>query len=149
MPEELIEKKLELRGLNEALGTLRQLFLATFDFVVHSETEKSKGIYDHGLIAAARKAIHHKDNGNIDTGALWAWIKPKMTFIEQTKDTNPAASFGHILGGYESRYYGYQWSLVYSTDLFTEFQKNGIMNKEVGMKYRKKILAPGGTKSGM
>jgi Zn-dependent oligopeptidase len=65
------------------------------------------------------------------------------------KDTNPAASFGHIMGGYESRYYGYQWALVYSSDLFTEFQKHGLLNKEVGMKYRKKILAPGGTKPAM
>jgi hypothetical protein len=45
---------------------------ATFDFVIHSEAEKSEGIYEHGLIAEARKELPHKENHEIDTGAFWA-----------------------------------------------------------------------------
>ena len=68
-----------------------------------------------------------------------------LTFIEHEKGTNPAASFGHILGGYESQYYGYLWSQVYSCDAFEQFKQNGVMNKELGLKYRKNILGPGGS----
>ena len=59
------------------------------------------------------------------------------------------ATFAHsIKNSYASRYYCYQWALVYSSDLFTEFEKHGIMSKEVGKRYRKYILEPSGLNSG-
>ena len=48
------------------------------------------------------------------------------------------------MGGYQSGYYGYLWSEVYSADLFTLF-KSDVMNSDVGMNYRKSILAVGGS----
>lgn len=52
------------------------------------------------------------------------------------------------MGGYESGYYGYLWSEVYSADLFVAFGGK-LMDPETGLRYRKTILAPGGSKDGM
>ena len=43
----------------------------------------------------------------------------------------------------------YLWSIIYSYDMFSEFQKHGIYNKELGLKYRKEVLEKGGTISGI
>lgn len=49
--------------------------------------------------------------------------------------------FKHI-AGYDSGYYGYLWSEVFSIDMFTIFQ-NDVLNENIGKKYRLKILEPG------
>lgn len=55
-------------------------------------------------------------------------------------------SFGH-LNGYSAIYYTYMWSLVISKDMFSRFDKAGILDKATSMDYRRKILGPGGTKA--
>lgn len=57
------------------------------------------------------------------------------------------ANWPHMFG-YDSQYYGYQWSLVYAHDLFSFFAKD-CMNKELGQKLRTQVLAVGGAKSGL
>lgn len=140
MPDELFDKMIAVNMEKESSATLSQLFLASFDLIVHTATDKTKELHPDSFIAKARQSLVMKEDGLVDTGALWGSLKETMSGIKQTPGTNPAASFGHIYGGYESQYYGYLWSLVYSCDLFTEFQEKGIMNKEVGDKYRRLIL---------
>ena len=87
--------------------------------------------------------------GAVKTQQLWHSLSSHLMFTEQQPNTNPAASFGHIFGGYESQYYGYLWSKVYSSDVFDQFKKEGIMNKDLGRKYREIIMAPGGSVDSM
>jgi thimet oligopeptidase len=58
------------------------------------------------------------------------------------KDTLFPAGFGHLVG-YDAGYYSYLWALVYAQDAFSEFEKHGITNHEVGMRWRKEVLEKG------
>jgi thimet oligopeptidase len=58
------------------------------------------------------------------------------------KDTLFPAGFGHLVG-YDAGYYSYLWALVYAQDAFSEFEKKGITNQEVGMRWRKEVLEKG------
>lgn len=41
LPNELIDKKLEIKNLNEASFTLRQIHYGTFDFLLHSANDQT------------------------------------------------------------------------------------------------------------
>lgn len=54
-------------------------------------------------------------------------------------------SFSH-LAGYAAAYYTYRWSIVIADDMFTRFQAHGLSDRETAARYRRLVLAPGGTK---
>ena len=59
-------------------------------------------------------------------------------------------AWGHLGGGYDARYYSYVWTMVVACDLYSKFAgKSMEEQKIIGEEYRKKIMEPGGTKSGM
>lgn len=93
-----------------------------------------------------RKSIKKKSDFIVDTQDLWHQLQRKIDQSNSLENTNPAATFGHIISGYDSQYFSYLWSKVYSFDIFQHIQRQGLLNKEVGMKYRKIILAPGGSR---
>lgn len=55
------------------------------------------------------------------------------------------ANFDHLIG-YGARYYGYLFSKVYALDLFDTIKQHGLLNPEIGRKYRDTIIAKGGSK---
>ena len=88
-------------------------------------------------------------NNNIDTRELWEKLYKNLRGFEDGKSGNMVAQVTHFVSSYQSQYYGYLWSKVYAQDLFSKFKKDGIFNQTTGMLYRKKVFAPGGTKTGM
>ena len=72
-----------------------------------------------------------------------------ITLMPRHPDTHFGASFGHMMSdGYVAGYYGYLWSNVYGDDMFSVFKGAGVLNPEIGMRYRSTILARGGTLDG-
>jgi Zn-dependent oligopeptidase len=123
---EMVQKLRKSATVGQALMTARQL---------------AYGLMDMDL---------HTSSGSIDLAKLSIDTIDRCTGIRPPDSTNFFAGFGHMVGGYAAGYYGYQWSLVYATDMFaSRFLKEGVLNPETGASYRKTILAPGCSRDGM
>lgn len=109
---------IDAKNMDSGLSYLRQVFFALLDMEYHTRPKA-------------------------DTTRLYAKLMEKITLIPMNPGTHPQASFGHLMGGYDAGYYGYLWSEVYSADMFSRFEKEGILNPELGVLYRKLILEPG------
>lgn len=59
------------------------------------------------------------------------------------------ADIGHFIGGYDAGYYGYLYSLVFSTDMFATCFKENPMDHAQGRRYRHTVLERGGSKDEM
>ena len=121
LPDELIAKMAALKHVADGQDYTNQAFLAMFDMTIHSS------------------------GPNVDVIKTWNDIKGSMTTSKVVPGTYGAASFTHMMGGYDAGYYGYLWSLVYAQDMFTRFEKGGLESPVVGMDYRRDILEPGAT----
>lgn len=122
--DDLIEKIKENKYLFNGLHYIRQLTLAQYDMTLHSNRKDVDVIADYNKLQDKLSPLIHND------GCL-------------------AANFGHLMGGYESGYYGYLWSEVYAAEVFQLFKQSGnIFNRDIGLHYRKSILEKGGTKTG-
>lgn len=143
LPDELIKKLIAAKNVSVALMNLRQLFFGFFDMACHMS------------------------NSPVNSAELYSKLRQEISLIPNSTGTNGAASFGHLMGGYEAAYYGYLCMLlvgrkfcclnfhcarigsqVYSADIFSVFKENGLFSQVVGKNYRKKILEVGGMQDG-
>ncbi|KAK3089945.1 hypothetical protein FSP39_007851 [Pinctada imbricata] len=121
IPDDLLEKLLKSKKANAGVFNLRQILLGMFDQTIHTQ-EKA------------------------DTAETLSRLSEEYLGFASTPNTNMAASFGHVAGGYDAQYYGYMWSEVFCMDMFySRFKKEGIMSPKVGADYRNYILKPGGS----
>jgi len=123
LPEPLISAMIRAKNMDAGYHYMRQLFFASIDLKLHSLVDPKKPE---------------------DTTVLWRREFEGMFGIRMPEGAAPLASFGHLMGGYDAGYYGYLWSKVFAVDLFTEFERGGLESAEVGKRYRKSILEPGG-----
>ena len=121
LDDETINKMIAAKQYATGSFYLRQNFLAQIDMRYHLAKKK------------------------LDSTKYWSKYSKKIRGVPLREGAYPQASFDHIMGGYDAGYYGYLWAEVIAQDFFSEFEKHGIFNKDIGKKYRKEILAVGGS----
>ena len=82
------------------------------------------GVPGHLRHGAAQRGASARADG--DLVCALARVMP----IAHPAGTVPEASFGHLMGGYEAGYYGYLWAKVYAQDMFTRFERQGVLDPD-------------------
>jgi oligopeptidase A len=126
LPQALFEKMLAARHFHAGLFLVRQLEFALFDFRLHLEFDPARGPRTLEVLDEVRDEV--------------AVIKPPAWH------RFPHA-FAHIFsGGYGAGYYSYLWAEVLSADAFSAFEESGVFDAQTGARYRREILAVGGSR---
>lgn len=120
LPKEMLEGLMKLKKFQQGYWSIRQLIFALYDLKLH----EGKNVGD----------IH----------ALYRTLVKKYTGFEVAPTALFASGWGHLVG-YAASYYSYMWSLVYAQDLFTRFEKEGVLNARTGMEFRTAVLSQGGS----
>jgi oligopeptidase A len=123
LPDELAEKIRKSRDFLAAMGMVRQLEFALFDFLLHQR-------------------LYQGD----EVQKLLDDLRERLSPIKPPSYNRFQWGFAHIFaGGYAAGYYSYKWAEVLSADAFFAcFQKGGIVREKTDG-YRAHILEKGGS----
>jgi oligopeptidase A len=133
LPDHYIEKILAARTYRSGSMTIRQLQFAFTDLELHEEFDPE-----------GKESPFDVQNRHMKRAGVMA-PHPENRFL---------CSFSHIFaGGYSAGYYSYKWAEVLSADAFAAFEEAGLDKEStiraVGEKFRKSILAQGGSRHPM
>ncbi len=109
--------------------------------------EFGKGLFvrQQMFYASLSAQLHARDPKTIDMPKLVAELQERITPYKFVEGTYFEESFTH-LNGYSAIYYTYMWSLVIAKDMFTVFNRDGLMSRAAAMRYRSRVLEPGGSR---
>ncbi|HET6993129.1 MAG TPA: M3 family metallopeptidase, partial [Bacteroidia bacterium] len=123
IPDTLLDHMIAARNMNSGLNMLQQVYYGTLDFTLND-----------GMTINSSDDIVNKTRE----------LQNNITFYPFVDGAHFAGTFTHLTG-YGSKYYGYLWSLVYASDMFSEFDKTGPLNPDTGKRYRENVLSKGGS----
>jgi oligopeptidase A len=120
----LLNKIKETKNFQAALGMLRQIEFALFDFKLHQK-------------------LHQKD----EIQSLLDTIRKTTALLKPPSYSKFQHGFSHIFaGGYAAGYYSYKWAEVLSADAFFEcLDEDEGFNKIQAIGYKEHILSKGGS----
>lgn len=128
LSQKQLDKLAGTREFHSALTMVRQLEFGIFDMNIHHK--KLTKVDD---IQKELDAIREKTN--------------LMVLPEYNKFQN---GFSHIFaGGYAAGYYSYKWAEILSSDVFSRFEKEGILNSKVGQDLLDNIISKGSSRDAM
>jgi thimet oligopeptidase len=125
IPGEVIQKMNEARHATAGLFYRRQFAFALLDLALHGPHSPDKP-YD--CLAISNPILER----------IFLPIDPATSFISSFRG----------FGGYDAGYYGYAWADAIAADMATVFEKakDGYLDKGAGMKLRREIYEPGGSR---
>lgn len=130
LPIELFDKIYSAKTYQSGTFIVRQLYFGNLDLELHHR-------YD-------------PDNSKITPNQIAQKIGKNLMPFPPLDQDQFLCGFNHIFsGGYAAGYYSYKWAEVLSSDLFSSFEEGNLDDPkivaQIGAKYRKTILAKGGS----
>ncbi len=132
MPRALFDRMLAAKNFQTGLQTLRQVELALVDMRLHMDADAAQ---------------------NVD--AIVSAVRREVAVVSPPPFARSLNTFTHIFdGGYAAGYYSYKWAEVLSADAWSAFEEAssgdaGVLNVEVGRRFRQNVLETGGSRSTM
>jgi peptidyl-dipeptidase Dcp len=127
IPQELIDKLEKTSHFNQGFITAEYLAACYLDLAWHSLTEPIE----------------------MDTNSFEKMALDKIGLIPEIISRYRSTYFAHIIGGYDAGYYAYIWAEVLDCDAFEAFKETSLFDSETARKFRKYILAAGGSEDPM
>src|SRR6056300_2061743 len=125
MPKNMFDKLIQSKNFQSGMQTIRQVEFALFDMLIHM----------------------NDDPINLNVLETLEKVRDDVAVVRPPKWNRFPHSFSHIFaGGYAAGYYSYKWAEVLSADIFDEFLNNGVLNKDIGTRFRKEVLSVGGSR---
>ncbi len=129
LPRALFDKMLAAKNFQSGLQTLRQIEFSLFDMLMHSSFESG---------------------GNKTILQLLDEVRAEVAVLMPPDFNRFPHSFSHIFaGGYAAGYYSYKWAEVLSADAYSLFEEHGVLNPDIGARFRAEVLAMGGSRGAM
>ena len=131
LPRALFDKMIAAKNFQSGMQAVRQIEFSLFDMHLHHDFEPG---------------------GTKTPLQLLDEIRQRVAVVTPPSWSRFANNFSHIFGGgYSAGYYSYKWAEVLSADAYSAFEESpmaagGVLNPEVGARFRREILAVGGSR---
>ncbi|QBZ98297.1 M3 family metallopeptidase [Flavobacterium sangjuense] len=121
LPKATFDKMLESKKVGSGLGAIQMLQRCLYDM----------NLYDKYNAA-----------NPTPTDDIWQQTNKQLDVMDFYAQTHYQANWIHV-NTHPVYMYGYLWSEVYAMDMFTQFEKNGLLDTKTGIRYRQLILSNG------
>ena len=124
IPRRLFERMLAAKNFQSGMQFVRQLEFALFDM-----------------------RLHHGFDPRGDVMTVLEDVRRNVAVYPVPDYNRFPNQFSHVFsGGYAAGYYSYKWAEVLSSDAYGAFEEAGVLNPDVGARFRREVLAAGGSR---